>query len=61
MISIFLLFGATSCAQDVKNTKSATVSQSNTEMVDKVVKSDDEWKIILTPEQYQVLRQQGTD
>jgi peptide-methionine (R)-S-oxide reductase len=30
-------------------------------MADKIVKSDDEWRKILTPEQFRVLRQGGTE
>ena len=30
-------------------------------MVEKIIKSDGEWQKILTPEQYQVMRQRGTE
>ena len=61
ILSIFLLLGVTSCAQDVKKIKNAAATQSNNDMVAKVLKTDAEWKKILSPEQYQVLRQQGTE
>ena len=38
---------------------SATIT--NQTMSDKVVKTEEEWKKILTPEQYRVLRQKGTE
>ena len=37
------------------------LAQKQTEMKDKIIKSEEEWKAILTPQQYYVLRQKGTD
>ena len=38
-----------------------SVKSGNVEMVDKVVKTDEEWKEILSPESYNVARKQGTE
>ena len=36
-------------------------AQQETTMPEKIVKSDDEWRQLLTPEQYRVTRQKGTE
>ena len=36
-------------------------AQENTTMKKKVNKTEEEWKQVLTPEQYYVLREKGTD
>jgi peptide-methionine (R)-S-oxide reductase len=39
----------------------AITAQENTTMKKKVIKTEDEWKEILSPQQYYVLREKGTD
>lgn len=57
-----------SCSADTQTnaapapaTTNAISSTTETKMSDKVTKTDEEWKKELTPEQYQVLRQKGTE
>lgn len=41
--------------------KTVEKGKEGTEMLDKVIKTEEEWRNILTPEQYRVTRQQGTE
>lgn len=50
-VTAIVLLGAHARAEDTAATRP----------VEKVVKSDAEWKRILTPEQYYILRQEGTE
>ena len=53
----------TACAQNVSQKQENVVSKvSETDMaadVEKIVKTDEEWKEILSPEEYRITRQQG--
>ena len=42
-------------------TKTSLKAQESNDMNKKVVKTEEEWKAILTPEEYYILRQKGTD
>ena len=54
------LFGALALVAAVAPAPKAEKKGSNA-VIEKVVKTEDEWKKILTPEQFQVLRKHGTE
>ena len=59
-----LILVATACARAAaeKGEKGTTAVDTTTANgIQKIVKTDDEWKKLLTPEQYKVLRKQGTE
>ncbi len=55
LLMVVLAFAMTSCAQNKKN------SPNETEMTFNINKTDAEWKEILSPEAYEVLRNKGTE
>jgi peptide-methionine (R)-S-oxide reductase len=51
----------TACAQENKTTTSATVKKDSTKMSDEITMSEEEWKKKLSPEQFHVCREKGTE
>ncbi|MFN5000712.1 MAG: peptide-methionine (R)-S-oxide reductase, partial [Akkermansiaceae bacterium] len=61
LAAITLVFSA-ACAEEKNKEKAMeTAKEAPQEPTEKIVKTDEEWKKILTPEQYRILRQAGTE
>ena len=59
---IYCVFSLAACnAEDDKKVVMETTSEKPAEPSGKVVKTDEEWKKLLTPEQYRILRKSGTE
>ncbi len=58
-----LCFGCTlsACAQDNKTNTSINTKKDSTKMSDEIKLSEEEWKKKLTPEQFHVCREKGTE
>jgi len=59
-LSLVIAILVSGCSRSVKNNQSLTDAQMKNDTV-KVEKTEEEWKKELTPEQYNVLREKGTE
>jgi len=60
-VIVLLLSILTSCSQILPEPNDTYLEQEEGSMLTEVIKTDEEWQRILTPEQYQVTRQKGTE
>jgi peptide-methionine (R)-S-oxide reductase len=62
LLAALALTLTTACAEETKEDKAMEiVAQAPAEPEGKIIKTDEEWKKILTPEQYRILRESGTE
>ncbi len=61
-VSLALLFGLASRPDEaLSESPIAAPPAKGTAMIEKVVKTEDEWRQLLTPEEYRILRKKGTE
>lgn len=56
---LILAIASHSCAQGTQKEK--TMKDNEFQVTEKIFKSDEEWKKLLTPEQYNIMRKKGTE
>nr|MBA3971949.1 peptide-methionine (R)-S-oxide reductase [Bacteroidota bacterium] len=66
LLYLQVLLFISACAQQNKKVEENNLSNNNIELqdtdwTDKIVKTKEEWKKVLTPEQYNITREQGTE
>jgi peptide-methionine (R)-S-oxide reductase len=61
LIYLIIAFNLIACSGNSQDNPATTPQKPKSTMSDKVEKTEEEWKKILNPEQYNVLREKGTE